>query len=1009
MTSRKNTPETSEKTPELIKKANIPDADNAASEMQEPNLAATNDFPIVGIGASAGGLAAYQAFFSGIPQDSELNMAFVLVQHLSPDHKSLLTELIQRATRMPVEEVHDGTQVKPNCVFIIPPNHDMALINGKLQLLPPSSSRGLRLPIDFFFNSLALDQRERAIAIILSGTGSDGSLGVRAIKGEGGLVMVQKPETAKFDPMPLSAIATGSVDFELPPAEMPAQLLAFVNHEYIKHYQMLPLATEEFQNNLNKIFLLIRIQSGHDFSKYKSNTINRRIQRRMAVNHIKTIDAYSQYLQQNSDEVYALFCDLLIGVTNFFRDPDAFIELEKEIIPTLITNKLPGANIRVWIPGCSTGEEAYSIAILLLEEMYRLKTSFTVQIFATDIDSQAIAKARSGFYPCNIANDLSPERLKRFFTKEHDGNTSGYRITKNIRNMLIFSEQDVTRDPPFSKIDLISCRNLLIYMNKELQEKLLILFNYALSPHGILFLGSSESIGDLTDLFAIINRKANLYRCKDEFKSNLRVNPLGSTMFIDATANLNPNKLIYPIKLPVRDLTEQALLQQIAPGCALVNYQGDILYLHGKTGMCLEPAPGESGINNILKMAREGLRNILKTSLFKAITTQAIVHCKNVQVKTNNHLTSINLTIRPVTINAISPSELSLYLIIFEEACAIDLNKEAEWTPEKETNTDLRIDTLKQALVDKEEHLMMLNEELSTTNEELRSTNEELQSNIEELQSTNEELETAKEELQSINEELSTVNTEQLIKVKDLARINNDMINLMAGTGIGTLFVDNQLCVMRFTGTISEIICLIQNDIGRPINHIAYNLKNYHNLVQDIEEVLSNLVPKQMDLQSLNGKWYTMRILPYRTLENIVDGAVITFIDITEIVQTRTALHKANEIIRMAVIVNDSNDAICLQDLNGQILAWNPGAERLYGWTEAEALKMNVRDRIPEALQESALADIQQLNQSKIIKPYLTQRLTCDGRVLDIWMTETALIDESGKIYAIATTERLND
>ena len=471
-------------------------------------------FPIVGIGASAGGLAAFEAFFSGMPSTVDPDMAFVLVQHLAPDHKSILTGLIQRYTRMQVFEVEDGMVVKANCAYIIPPGRDMAFFNGSLQLLEPSAPRGQRLPIDFFFRSLAQDQRERAICIVLSGTGSDGTLGVRAIKAEGGMVMAQHPDSTEYNGMPCSAIATGLVDYQLTPAEMPARLMAYVAQAFGKgHRPVIPPAPIA-ENALKKIFILLRAQTGHDFSQYKPSTINRRIERRMAVHQIEALSDYIKYMQQTQAEVEALFRDLLIGVTNFFRDPDIFEELEGKIIPALFADKPPGSTIRVWSPGCSTGEEAYSIAILLQERLETLKKNYKVQVFATDLDNQAIATARAGIYPVSIAVDLTPERLARFFVTEPDG--SGYRIAKGIRDLLVFSEQDLIKDPPFSKLDLISCRNLLIYMGGSLQKKLIPLFHYALNPGGFLFLGSSESIGDCDDLFTVVDRKAKLYRRKDD-------------------------------------------------------------------------------------------------------------------------------------------------------------------------------------------------------------------------------------------------------------------------------------------------------------------------------------------------------------------------------------------------------------------------------------------------------------------------------------------------------------
>ena len=578
-------------------------------------------FPIVGIGASAGGLAAFEAFFSGMPAETDPGMAFVLVQHLAPDHKSILSDLVKRYTRMQVFEVEDGMAVRPNCAYIIPPNRDMAFLDGTLQLLEPAAPRGHRLPIDFFFRSLAQDQHERAICIVLSGTGSDGTQGVRAVKGEGGMVMAQNPESTEYDGMPRSAIATGLVDYVLPPAEMPAQLIAYVAHAFGKAPRPVSPPAPKAEDAMKKIFILLRAQTGHDFSQYKQNTIDRRVERRMAVHQIERLDEYVRYLQQTPAEVEALFRDLLIGVTSFFRDPEAFAALKEQVIPRLFAGKDAGAAIRVWVPGCSTGEEAYSIAILLQEQMELLKQSFKVQVFATDIDRQAIEQARTGVYPASIAADISPERLARFFAQEPDG--TAYRVHKSIRDMLVFSEQDVIKDPPFSKLDLISCRNLLIYMGGDLQKKLIPLFHYALNPGGMLFLGTSETVGEFVDLFATLDRKSKLYQRKEDGSGAHRP-AMGKYLppLTEGETDSRPSaKAPGESKLRLRELTERALLQQYAPVGALINQRGDILYLHGRTGMYLEPAPGEAGMN-ILKMAREGLRRELTTALHKAVASR---------------------------------------------------------------------------------------------------------------------------------------------------------------------------------------------------------------------------------------------------------------------------------------------------------------------------------------------------------------------------------------------------
>jgi two-component system CheB/CheR fusion protein len=931
------------------------DKANTAEAMLESADNTSVNFPIVGIGASAGGLAAFEAFFSGMHGDVNPGMAFVLVQHLAPDHKSILAELIRRYTRMEVFDVEDGMTVKVNCVYIIPPNSDMAFINGSLQLFEPSAPRGQRLPVDFLFRSLAQDLHERAICIVLSGTGSDGTLGVRAIKGEHGMVMVENPDCAEYDGMPRSVIATGMADYELPPSEMPARLAEYAAHAFCK----LPPSTDAAPNAgnaLNKIFTLLRTRTGHNFSQYKPSTIHRRIERRMAVHRLENMDAYVKYLQQTVSEVDALFRDLLIGVTSFFRDTAAFKELEEQVIPNLFAEKPPGGVIRIWSAGCSSGEEAYSIAILLQEQMDTLKQNFKVQIFATDIDSRAIAAARAGVYPSNITADISPERLARFFTADLDG--SAYRIHKGIRDMMIFSEHDVIKDPPFSKIDLICCRNLMIYLGHDLQEKLLSLFHYALNPGGRLFLGTSETVGGCVNLFAVLDLKAQLYQRKDEFKR--------------APQSIIPVRLLPPVT---------------APG-ALIQPRGN----------ALPPNP-----------VREHAAVPTQAAAVKAVAQSPALVITDVPFNT------VNLTIT----GAAAPSEAPPYLVKpakapVQGADSTPEGQAAGGQPAPETialsvcsangrfdrlTTDAHIAALEQELQAKDELLQ-------TSNEEFKSTNEEMQSVNEELQSTNEELETSKEELQSVNEELNTVNAELQNNITDLSRANNDMNNLLAGTGIGTVFVDHQLRILRFTPAATMVINLILSDVGRPLAHTVLNLTGYDTMVADVQQVLKTLIPKDVEVRNTEGQWYAMRILPYRTLDNVIEGAAITFSDITEMVRMRERLKEANDLRRMAVVVRDARDAVTVQDLDGRILAWNPGAVRMYGWSEAEALAMNVRDRIPAELREQALNRIHQLSQAEILEPYLTRRLTRDGTALEVSIISTALMNETGRMYAIATTER---
>jgi len=907
----------------------------------------TKDFPIVGIGASAGGLAAFEAFFSGMPVDIDPGMAFVLVQHLAPDHKSILTELIRRYTRMQVFEVEDGMEVQINCAYIIPPNRDMALLNGTLQLFEPENPRGRRLPIDFFFRSLAQDQHERSIGVVLSGTGSDGALGVRAIKGEGGMVMAQTLESTEYDGMPHSAIATGTVDFELSPAEMGAQLIAYTAHAFGKQPIPAPLPVKT-ESALKKIFILLRAQTSQDFSQYKPATIQRRIERRMAVHQIETMDDYVKFIQQTPEEVEALFRDMLIGVTNFFRDPEAFSVLEEQIIPKLFLGKGADVAIRVWVPGCSTGEEAYSLAILLAERQEVLKKYFKVQVFATDIDSNAIAIARAGIYPASIASDITPERLVRFFETEPGEST--YRIHKGIRDMLVFSEQSVIKDPPFSKLDMVSCRNLLIYLGGALQKKIIPMFHYALKSGGYLFLGTSETVSEFGDLFDTKDRKQKIFQSKGGlFDDHLVARFLPPISAIDETLPRVTRKTAVGNIQPLRELTEQALLQQVVQAGVLVNAEGDILYLHGHTGMYLELPPGVSSNNNILKMAREGLRHDLSNALNKVMKTGETVCCPALRVKTNGGFSAVKLIVRPVAVAQTAAPASPMYLVILELVQEqVGSDQKAVTVIQAGVDVDARITNLQRELRVKDEYLQSTCEELETSNEELKSSNEEMQSVNEELQSTNEELETSKEELQSVNEELTTVNNELQTKVADLSRSEIDMNNLLSGTGIATVFVDHQLRLLRFTPTATQIINLIRSDIGRPVAHTVTNLIGYTTLTADIKAVLTTLTPREAELQTAVGRWFKMRIQPYRTLENVIEGAVLTFMDITDMMKLREEVMKTQTLLlaneeRLRVALNTTSMVLFNQD-TGLRYTWfyNPSprfkSDKTIGKTDAELL-----------------------------------------------------------------------
>lgn len=902
-----------------------------------------NKFPVIGIGASAGGLAAFEKFFNGMPIDKDPDMAFVLVQHLAPDHKSILTDIIKRYTKMEVFEVEDGMLVRPNCAYIIPPNRNMALINGALQLFEITALRGQNMPIDFFFRSLAEDKHEEAICIILSGSGSDGNLGLRAIKKQGGLVICQSPETADYDGMPKSAISTGLVDLQIPPSDMVNGIISYLLQAHtISNKSETPLLSKE-KNAYSKVCFILRTQTGHDFSRYKSSTINRRIERRMALNQIKTIEEYLVYLQETPSEVKALFQELLIGVTTFFRDKDAFKKLEKEIIPEIFRHKTSGSNIRVWSVGCATGEEAYSIAILLKEKSDELNKRYNIQVFATDIDNEAIRIARKGIYPSSIADDITPKRLKKCFTRETT--TNYYRINENIRAMLIFSGQSVIKDPCFSKIDIISCRNLLIYLTNDLQEEIIPLFHYALNPKGILFLGSAETIGDYNTLFTVIDSKQKIYQRKENYYSENK-----STIkqaFPALTRKEGDNKAMgrkvdSKPRNEFREIVEKAILKESSLAGILVNDQGDILYLHGRTGMYLELSQGESSTNNVLKMAREGLKRELKTAFVKVKVKKEPLRLYDVSVKTNGHFTKVDLFIKEISARHHLTEDIIIYIILLKETKIREIIETVESQKNfLDANTAVNVEDLKTELRLKEEYLDSANEELEKYNEELKYANEEMQSVNEELQSTNEELETSKEELQSINEELSTVNSELQDKVHDLSQINNDMNNLIAGTNIATIFLDNQNNVLRYTPKANEIVNLIASDMGRPIEDIALKLVGYSNISIDVESVLENLIPKEIEVQGSGGKWYNMVIQPYRTGKNVIEGTVINFVDITD-AKIAKELLSISEMSYRTLFETAKEGIIVLDGNTGRIIRVNPFMVNLLGFSDKEFFEKEI-------------------------------------------------------------------
>jgi len=837
------------------------DAHGEAKKKKHPQ----SIFPIVGIGASAGGLEALELFLANVPEKS--GMAFVIVQHLDPTHKTMIVELLQRATSMKVVQVKDRTPVKPDCVYVIPPNKDMSILRGVLHLLDPIAPRGLRLPIDFFFRSLADDQKEGSIGVILSGMGSDGTLGLRAIKEKAGVVFVQEPSSAKFDGMPRSAIEAGLADALASADELPGKIIAFSQHTPLLTKPGL-VVKDKAKSGLEKVIILLRSHTGHDFSLYKNTTLYRRIERRMSIHQIDKIATYVRYLQTNPQELELLFRELLIGVTSFFREPQSWEQLKDEVFPALFADGASEQVLRAWVPACSTGEEAYSLAITFKEALEaqtpRNFTKTTFQIFATDLDSQAIDKARVSLYPANIAADVSPERLERYFVKLDND----YQVSKSIREMVIFATQNIIMDPSFTRLDILSCRNLLIYLTAELQRKLIPLFHYSLNPGGFLSLGSAETIGNFTNLFEPLTGKARLYR---RLEAAHVMEDVGFPISSNLSRSESTMKAVKPV-VNLQTLADQLLLQKYSPAAVLTDAKGDIVYISGRTGKYLEPAAGKANWN-IFVMVRDGLQYMLTSAFQKALREKESVSLENLTVDTNGGKQLVNIVIEPLsTQNSLN----GMVMIIFTDVASDPLaGMVAKLHPDA-----TRLAEMEREIGQARQEVQSVREEMQTSQEELKSTNEEMQSTNEELQSTNEELTTSKEELQSMNEELQTVNQELQTRLEELSHANNDMKNLLDSTDIATLFLDNTLCVRRFTSETSKITRLIPTDVGRAITDIASALL-YPELADDAREVLRTLVKTEKEISTPDGNWFMARILPYRTLENMIDGVVITFMDIT--------------------------------------------------------------------------------------------------------------------------------
>jgi two-component system CheB/CheR fusion protein len=901
------------------------------SKSSAPNAMKKKDFPIVAIGTSAGGLETLELFFTNMPEGN--GMAFVIIQHLDPNYVGMMPELLQRMTTMKVFQVTDGLKVKPNCVYVIPPNKSMSILNNTLYLFAPVETHGIRLSIDIFFRSLAEDQQEKSIGIILSGMGSDGSLGIKAIKEKNGIVLVQDPDTAKFDGMPRSATEAVIPDVVAPAEELPTKLIEIL--QFAPQSKKVIELDSQNKSNIDKIIILLREHTGHDFSMYKKSTLIRRIERRKGIHKIDKIQNYVRLMQENPKETEILFKELLIGVTNFFRDPEVWQKLGEQVLPKML-EKLPnGYVLRAWVTACSTGEEAYSLAIVFKEALAKIKNhrNLSLQIFATDLDTDSIEKARRGVFPPNIVADVSPERISQFFI----GDNEGFRVNTSIREMVVFAPQDVIKDPPFTKLDILTCRNMLIYMEPELQKKLMALFNYSLKPSGILILGSAETLGNDNEGFEVIDSKLKI------FKRTL-IAPESKLLDFPSAFSII-NKIKPEMKSPqkvvenIQTLADQILLQQFTPASVLVNDKGDIIYITGRTGKYLEPVAGKANWN-IYAMLREGLRQVFPSAFQKALKTYDAVKINNAKVE-NGKVSFVNITIQRVE----KPETIrDMILIVFNDMPEIVQPKVVNLKTSNQ-NTLPQNKELELELNQCYEDLQTLREEMQTSQEELKSTNEELQSTNEELQSTNEELTTSKEEMQSLNEELQTVNNELQNKVVDFSRANNDMKNLLNSTEIATLFLDKELNIRRFTDPITEIFKVRNSDTGRPFTDLVTDLK-YPEIGTNAILVLKNLTSIETENETNDGRWFSIKIMPYRTIDDHIDGLVLTFTNITKSKKLELELKEANESLQLnrethyRHLFESAKDGILMLDAEtGKITDVNPFLIELLGYSKEQFLQ----------------------------------------------------------------------
>lgn len=957
------------------------------------------DVPVAGIGASAGGISALEGLLPLLSHDT--GVAYVVVQHMDPDHESVLPSLLGKVSQLPVVVIEDRMRLEPDRVHILPPNTSLGMVNGRFHLATPTEPRGQRTPIDGFLRSLAEAKGERAAGIILSGTGSDGTIGLRAIKEHGGLTIAQ--DDAEYDGMMRSAVRTGMVDFVLPLEGIPARLV-----DYFKHLTDIDRrkgpdgVRQETTDHLAQICTLLRTRTGHDFSGYKDKTVARRVQRRMQVLQIDEVPDFIERLRKEPQELDALLQDLLIGVTNFFRDPHAFEALEREVIPQLFEGKGPEDTIRVWVPGCSTGEEAYSIAILLREHMPKAQTAPKLQIFASDIDEQSLQIARIGRFPATIAKDVPPARLERYFVRE-DGS---YRIASDLREVCLFSSHNLLRDAPFSKLDLIACRNLLIYLTVDLQNRLIPLFHYALNDGGFLFLGTSENVTRHSRLFSTVDKPHRIFCRRPQLDRRLPEFPLTTPEGARRTTTASPPPVVE--QEPLQILAERQLLDRYSPAYVVINADGELLHGSARTGKYLELPPGAPRMD-IFSMARPGLRPDLRAGVHKALSSNQPVVQKNVTVGTNGGRITIDLVIHPIRPRDIHDP---VYMVVFQDVTGLISTMESESAETVEELESANLRQLEMELRATRERLQTTTEELESSNEELKSGNEELSSMNEELQSANEELETSKEELQSINEELQTVNAELNARVEELSRANSDIANLLESTQIATVFLDRNLAVKSFTPAAKDVFRLVESDAGRPITHVRARFHS-DTVQEDAERVLRTLATIDRQVESnYNGARFVMRMMPYRTVDNVIGGVVITFVDVTQITAAETRIRELthdlrNRVQSLETLLNLLPVGILIMEDNttASVRINRYGAHMLGDGTEgadgAGIRPAQTELRIFQAERELG-PDEQPLRRTALsgqaVPSFEGHVLRKDGSRVDIMMSATPLFDDTGKV-----------